>query len=232
MNHLYLPLASGSSAVSLSFVGECKSNGLNLALLTCWMAFATLAAQAQVVPIDYYRTGEADAGNTAPSAVATSPAQDSLGTKPLTLPGGTFYRADVAASTTPVPHTLHAPAQTLLANEVPFLAENQAAMTTMMKDMSVQPTGDVDRDFVAMMVPHHQGAIDMALVVLRYGHNEKVRRLAQEIIVTQQEEIAAMRLAVGEDLPPSVPSPTQPSPRPDRQTMSRDAATPSKSSTP
>jgi uncharacterized protein (DUF305 family) len=41
----------------------------------------------------------------------------------------------------------------------------------------------------------------MALAVLRYGQNEKIRRLAQEIIVTQQQEIAAMRLAVGEPLP-------------------------------
>jgi uncharacterized protein (DUF305 family) len=59
-----------------------------------------------------------------------------------------------------------------------------------------------------MMVPHHQGAIDMAAAVLRYGHNEKIRRLAQEIIVTQHQEIAAMHLAVGEPLPPSIPSPT------------------------
>jgi Domain of unknown function (DUF305) len=46
---------------------------------------------------------------------------------------------------------------------------------------------------------------------LRYGHNEQLRRLAQEIIVTQQQEIAAMRLAVGEPLPPSTPAPDQPS---------------------
>lgn len=81
-------------------------------------------------------------------------------------------------------------------------------------DMAVTPTGDIDRDFVAMMVPHHQGAIDMAEAVLRYGHNETLRRLAQEIVVTQQQEIAAMRLAVGEKLPPSIPSPTQPAPAP------------------
>ncbi|MEI9887798.1 MAG: DUF305 domain-containing protein [Rhizomicrobium sp.] len=95
-----------------------------------------------------------------------------------------------------------------LAAEAPFLAENDTAMTRMMDAMAVKPTGDVDRDFVAMMVPHHQGAIDMALAVLRYGRNERLRRLAQEIIVTQQQEIAAMRLAVGEPLPPSIPSPT------------------------
>jgi hypothetical protein len=95
------------------------------------------------------------------------------------------------------------------AAEAPYLAENDAAMTKMMNDMTVEPTGDVDRDFVAMMVPHHQGAIDMALAVLRYGQNEQLKRLAQEIIVTQQQEIAAMRLAVGDPLPPSIASPTQ-----------------------
>jgi uncharacterized protein (DUF305 family) len=92
--------------------------------------------------------------------------------------------------------------------ERPFMAENEAAMTKMMAGMTVKPSGDVDRDFVAMMAPHHQGAIDMAVAELRYGHNEQLRRLAQEIIVTQQEEIAAMHLAIGDPLPPSVPSPT------------------------
>lgn len=98
------------------------------------------------------------------------------------------------------------------ADEAAFLAENDAAMNKMMADMAVKPSGDVDRDFVAMMVPHHQGAIDMAQAVLRYGRNEQLRRLAQEIVVTQQQEIAAMRLAVGDPLPPSVASPTQAEP--------------------
>ena len=98
-------------------------------------------------------------------------------------------------------------------SEAPFLAENDAAMNKMMAGMAVKPTGDVDRDFVAMMVPHHQGAIDVAQAVLRHGHNEQLRRLAQEIVVTQQQEIAAMRLAVGDPLPPSAPSPTEPNSR-------------------
>src|SRR6266568_508113 len=58
-------------------------------------------------------------------------------------------------------------------DEAPFLAENNAAMDKMMADMAVKPTGDVDHDFVEMMVPHHRGAIDMARAVLRYGHNEQ-----------------------------------------------------------
>jgi hypothetical protein len=95
-----------------------------------------------------------------------------------------------------------------LSGEEPFLSENDAAMNKMMADMAAKPTGDVDHDFVAMMVPHHQGAIDMAKAVLRYGHNEQIRRMAQEIVVTQQQEIAAMRLAVGEPLPASAASPS------------------------
>jgi len=100
--------------------------------------------------------------------------------------------------------------------EQPFLSENAAAMNKMMADMTIKPSGDVDRDFVAMMVPHHQGAIDMAMAELRFGHNEQLKRIAQEIIVDQQQEIAAMHLALGQTLPPSIPSPTQPDrPTPD-----------------
>ena len=80
--------------------------------------------------------------------------------------------------------------------ETLFLAANNAAMAKMMADMKVEPSGDVDTDFAATMIPHHQGAIDMAQAELRYGHNEQLRRIAQEIIVTQQQEIAAMKLAI------------------------------------
>jgi uncharacterized protein (DUF305 family) len=96
-----------------------------------------------------------------------------------------------------------------LAGEGPCLHETDAAMEKMMADMSVKPTGDVDRDFVAMMVPHHQGAIDMAKAELRYGSNEQLKTIAQEIIVDQVQEITLMRLAVGEPLPADQPSPTQ-----------------------
>jgi hypothetical protein len=95
--------------------------------------------------------------------------------------------------------------------EAPFLAENRSAMDRMMTGMSIAPSGNVDRDFAAMMIPHHQGAIDMAQAELRHGHNEQLRRIAQEIIVEQQQEIVAMRNALGEALPPSAPAPDQPS---------------------
>ena len=114
-----------------------------------------------------------------------------------------------------------------LSAEQPFLSENDTAMNKMMADMTIKPSGDVDRDFVAMMVPHHQGAIDMAQAELRYGHNEQLRRIAQEIVVTQQQEIPAMRLAIGEELPPSMASPTQVTPAPSSMSshgaMSHDA---------
>ena len=94
-------------------------------------------------------------------------------------------------------------------SETAFLAENAAAMKTMMNAMAVKPTGNVDLDFVAMMVPHHQGAIDMAVAVLRHGRNQRLKRMAHEIIITQQQEIAAMHLAVGRPLPLSVPQTPQ-----------------------
>ena len=110
-------------------------------------------------------------------------------------------------------HSAHPPAA-LSAEESAFLKENEAAMTKMMNDMAAKPSGDVDRDFVAMMIPHHQGAIDMAVIQLRYGKNEQLRRIAQEIIVDQMQEIAAMRLAIGERATDTAPAPTQPQPAP------------------
>ncbi len=97
-----------------------------------------------------------------------------------------------------------------------FQNEAHTAMDKMMSAMAVKPSGRVDADFVGMMVPHHQGAIDMARSELRYGKNEQLQRIAQEIIVDQQQEIAAMRLALGQQLPPSKASPDQLPPEPSR----------------
>jgi uncharacterized protein (DUF305 family) len=96
--------------------------------------------------------------------------------------------------------TQHAADRRDYSAEQPFLSENDAAMNKMMADMTIKPSGDVDRDFVTMMVPHHQGAIDMANAELKYGYNEQLRRMAQQIVAAQQKEIATMRLAVGEQL--------------------------------
>ena len=60
----------------------------------------------------------------------------------------------------------------------------------MMKDMTMSPSGDADKDFAMMMIPHHQGAIDMAEIELKYGKDPDLRKMAEKIIHAQKEEIA------------------------------------------
>jgi uncharacterized protein (DUF305 family) len=67
------------------------------------------------------------------------------------------------------------------------------AMNRMMHGMDGPYSGDADRDFVTGMLPHHQGAIDMARVELRYGHDPALRRLARDIITSQSKEQVFMR---------------------------------------
>ena len=90
-----------------------------------------------------------------------------------------------------------------ITSEAPFLKANDAAMAKMIKDMTVKPTGDIDHDFVAMMIPHHQGAIDMSEAELSWGHNQQLLRIAQGIVAEELQEIAAMRAALGDKLTPS-----------------------------
>src|SRR5215471_16079459 len=81
--------------------------------------------------------------------------------------------------------------------EKPFhqlMDEAMALMDRGMKHASM--TGDPDDDFAAMMIPHHRGAVDMAKVELLYGKDPVLRRLAQEIIVTQEQEIEVMSMRV------------------------------------
>ncbi len=69
-----------------------------------------------------------------------------------------------------------------------------AGMEKMSKDMAAVPmTGNTDRDFAAMMIPHHQGAIDMAQAELRQGKDPTMRRLAHDVIAAQKREIAMMQ---------------------------------------
>ena len=63
----------------------------------------------------------------------------------------------------------------------------------MHRDMAITFSGNPDKDFLAGMIPHHQGAIDMAEVVLKHGSDPKVRKLAQDIITAQKKEIADMQ---------------------------------------
>lgn len=63
----------------------------------------------------------------------------------------------------------------------------------MMKEMSQPYTGDADKDFVAHMLPHHQGAVEMAEVQLKYGKDPELRKMAQDIIKSQKKEVAFMK---------------------------------------
>ena len=79
-------------------------------------------------------------------------------------------------------------------------------MSKMSRGMMVGPTGDVDRDFVAMMIPHHQGAIEMAQAEIKYGHNETLRRLAEDIVNEQDQEISIMHHAIDDASPGRISS--------------------------
>lgn len=68
-----------------------------------------------------------------------------------------------------------------------------AAMEKMHKGMMVQPTGDADIDFVRGMIPHHQGAVDMARIEIEFGKDPELRRLSEKIIKDQETEIAQMQ---------------------------------------
>ena len=71
-----------------------------------------------------------------------------------------------------------------------FMDANHMMMMAM---DAVHPTGDADKDFVAMMMPHHQGAIDMAKVEVQYGKDPTLKAMAQGIITSQQKEIDDMK---------------------------------------
>lgn len=75
----------------------------------------------------------------------------------------------------------------------PEAEANRAALDKMMQTMHRQPTGDADRDFVAMMIPLHEGAIEMAEIELKYGIDPRLKQLAARMIGAQQREIGIMQ---------------------------------------
>ncbi len=79
--------------------------------------------------------------------------------------------------------------------------EYRAANDRMHRDMAIAFTGNADRDFAAGMIPHHQGAIDMANTVLRHGSDPEMRALAQSVIAAQTAEIAQLRVYLAQTAP-------------------------------
>lgn len=89
------------------------------------------------------------------------------------------------------PHKAHNASRAI--HESRATAAYKSAMNKMHSKMAIKYTNNADVDFVRGMIPHHQGAIDMAKIVLRYGNDPGVRRLAHNVIREQENEIAWMR---------------------------------------
>lgn len=79
------------------------------------------------------------------------------------------------------------------AADSPSSAAYAAAAAKMHADMGAELTGDPDVDFARGMIPHHQGAIDMAKIELQYGQDPELRALAEQVIAAQEQEIAFLK---------------------------------------
>jgi uncharacterized protein (DUF305 family) len=90
-------------------------------------------------------------------------------------------------------HAVRDPRHGELANRSASSLAFDAVGKKMHAEMSISYSGDADRDFLRAMIPHHQGAVDMARIVIAFGKDPDVRKLAEEIVRAQESEIAFMR---------------------------------------
>ncbi len=90
-------------------------------------------------------------------------------------------------------HADHDMSKTTTSSESASTKAFEAVAKKMHGDMAVDYTGNADVDFVRGMIPHHQGAVDMAKVQLEYGKDPEIRKLAEEVIKAQEAEIAMMK---------------------------------------
>ena len=115
----------------------------------------------------------------------------SFATHACAVAAGVVFAMVCASLPTEVKSELLSASRPDLANE--FNGALRAAMVQMDAGMCITPSGDADRDFARAMIPHHQGAIEMARLELLHGQDARLRRLAQGIVVEQSQEIALLR---------------------------------------
>lgn len=160
---------------------------LGLALLVPNLAAAQIAATIAPPP------GGPDA-NTAPAPAPT--AMPAMPAMTPAMPAATHAPAAQPKPAAPAPIATPTPAPGMhmsFHSDAPSTAGYKDAMDKMMTGMEAPFTGDPDRDFVVQMIPHHQGAVDMAAVELKEGHDPKLKALAKSILAGQQKEIELMK---------------------------------------
>ncbi len=109
----------------------------------------------------------------------------------VALMGAAGYAFKQTAESADMPNMDHS--ATVTANGTDSTKGYETVMAVMMKGMMQPMTGKSELDFVQGMLPHHQGAIDMAKVVLQFGKDPEIKKLAENVVKAQQGEIAVMK---------------------------------------